>query len=87
MRKYTSEKRSESRTFYQFEEMNSKGEKITFELTKCESDGSKGTMPYLWKKHNSRSSIIKKRSREFPSLASGSDSFHKFNSTFFSPYP
>lgn len=59
MRKYTSEKRSESRTVYQFEELNSKGEKITFELTKCKSDGSKGTMPYLWKKHKFIDQILK----------------------------
>ena len=59
MRKYTSEKRSESRTFFQFTDMNSQGEKITFELTKCESDGGKGTMPYLWKKHGYIDLILK----------------------------
>ena len=52
MRKeYTTEKRSETRTYHEFSELNAKGEKIAFEFVKCENQGGKNSLPYLWKKN------------------------------------
>lgn len=50
-KEYTTEKRSETRTYHEFTELNAKGEKIAFEFVRCENLGGKNSLPYLWKKN------------------------------------
>ena len=59
MRKYTVEKMSETRELITFEGVNSKNEKIQMELTRCESEGKAGSLPYLWKKKRYMDRILK----------------------------
>lgn len=58
-RNYTVEKMNNYREFITFEDLNSKGEKIQMELTRCESKGKVGSLPYLWKKNGHVDHILK----------------------------
>ena len=58
-RNYTVEKRSAYRELITFEGVNSKNEKIQLELTRCESEGKAGSLPYLWKKNGRMDRILK----------------------------
>jgi len=49
--KYIIEQMAESRWFYTFTEANKKGEKLIIELSKCEDNTSKNSLPKLWKQH------------------------------------
>lgn len=47
----TAKRCTECRYIFDFNETNKKGEFIQVELSKSESDGKKGSLPYLWHKH------------------------------------
>lgn len=40
-----------TRWFVTFEELNSKGEEIIIEFSRCTNPGGKNSLPYLWKKN------------------------------------
>lgn len=40
-----------TRWFVTFEELNSKGEQIIIEFSRCTNPGGKNSLPYLWKKN------------------------------------
>lgn len=40
-----------TRWFVTFEELNSKGEEISIEFSRCTNPGGKNSLPYLWKKN------------------------------------
>ena len=58
---YIVEKMGKTRTRYTFTEKNGKNESICFDLSRIESDGKKGSLPYLWKKAGYIDRILKSR--------------------------
>lgn len=50
---------SECCAFFTFEEKNGKGESITVEMTRSESTGGKGSLPYLWHKNGHTPHVLK----------------------------
>lgn len=58
MRKYTVTERSKYTELITFADLNSKGEKIQMEITKCSNPGGKTSLPYLWKKHGFTSQVL-----------------------------
>lgn len=50
-KEYTIEQVAETRWFYTFTKVNTKGEKIVIELSKCTNSGSSHSLPILWNKN------------------------------------